>query len=162
MGVDITMHIVRNKEKIFEDIFDGRNYDFFHGLTNTCPEHSLGDRSGFLNKQHGWENKEEQKKLEELGYYNFYTVKVKDYIEWYKFYEPNMRAGWITRKQAWLLDHYNIEPDDYFSSLNKDDITKDMIFKDWETYDCGYKYLYDFINDNHLEANDQIIYCFDC
>ena len=79
MGIDIHMSIVKNKEYIAEDIFDGRNSEWFGNL-----------------QKEGWENEYDElparcgysdqspadyilKYTTERYYYGFFFINVKDF-----------------------------------------------------------------------------------
>ena len=162
MGVDIHMYIVKNKEYIAKDIFDGRNttwfnnmqgrgndevYDFLplgYGISDEAPE--------------DWTKHYEDRQ----SYFGHHYINVGKFKDWFLKYCPNEDAGWVTRYEAWAYKYKGIMPEYLQKKLDKDDVIADMEFITvTNQYDCS-AWLCKYLIDNNI-PNDAIIqYCFDC
>ena len=171
MGVDITMHIVKNGEFIKNDIFDGRNYEWFdnisgRNITDVSYEHYpanhgvIRDASVIPNE---WIDLYDY--CEENYYYGFRYISVKDFRDWYIKYSPHIQAGWVTKYVKFLMDYKGYQPElgvDLFHYLSEGDIIEDMVWVTYEnTYDCS-KWLYRYLGENCIDNDAYIVYCFDC
>lgn len=165
MGIDITMHIIKNKEILHENIFEGRNYTWFDNISRQSGRSDSEYR--YFPSYYGKKFQEQipyniLKDIESDTYYGDNIVKVKDFIEWYKKYQPNLHAGWVTRYEAWLYEEKGIAPEDSYQRLPQDEPIRDMVFIEYEDiYDCS-RWLYNFIIGEKVPKDAYIIYYFDC
>ena len=161
MGIDIHMSIVKNKEYIAEDIFDGRNSEWFGNL-----------------QKEGWENEYDElparcgysdqspadyilKYTTERYYYGFFFINVKDFKDWFIKYRPDKDACWVTTYDKWRIENKGYIPENPQHYLSCEDNINDMHFVEIENiYDCS-KWLYNYLIDNHISDDADIIYCFD-
>lgn len=163
MGVDITMSIVKNKKYIKEDIFDGRNGAWFDRITQCRIEPYT-----FLPIKYGYSDqapdsfKEHYNK--ENGYYDFRYFNVGDFRQWFERYNPNLDVGWVTKRTAWKMDYQGYVPFDneIFYELTKEDPIEDRVFKTFKDNESCDEWLYNYILENNIPWDADIIYCFDC
>lgn len=161
MGMDIHLFIVKNKEYIAEDIFDGRNSTWFNNLQGRGYDEeydSLPRNYGISDEApEEWTHHYEDKS----SYFGHYYLNVKEFKDWFLKYRPDEDAGWVTRYEAWAYKHKGIEPEYLQKKLSHDDIIKDMKFiKITNKYDCS-AWLYCYLIDNDIPDDATIQYCFD-
>lgn len=151
------MYICKDKNYIAEDIFEGRNSEWFDNLQrNGDPEYN------YLPVQCGVSDEvpEDYSKFEEYCY-GFYFVKVKDFKKWYFEYRPDKDAGWVTKYDAWAYETKNIQPEYIQKKLFKDDVLEDMVFIEIvNKYDCS-RWLLDYLFEHAIPDDAIIQYCFD-
>ena len=162
MAVDIHMHIVENYQIIKEDIFDGRNYEWFNDIT-------LKDKDIYkkLNIKAGFSPKTPKNLIEyisKLDYYDFYYFKVGDFLDWFTGYRPDLDAGWVHTYTKWKMEQYDYIPgeDEFYHYLDKEHIPEDMHFVTIANkYDCNY-WLFEYLIKNNISHTADITYYFDC
>jgi len=165
LGVDIHIHIVENNKIIKKDIFDGRNYDWFDKLQGGYNE--LQREYNYLKISQGFSTQTPKsiiEKYSEKFYYGHRHIKVKDFNEWFIKYRPDLDAGWVTTYDKWLIERkgVSISEIEYYKELPEDANINDMHFIEFECpYDCS-KWLYEYLINNNIDENADIIYCFDC
>lgn len=164
MGVDIHMFIVNeNKNILKEDIFDGRNSEWFRNLQD-CGNDSEYDYCPIV---YGWQSvcSEDlvKKYADRQSYYGHFHISVKLFKDWFEKYNPHKKAGWVTTYEKWEIENHGYCPENFFKySLDKDDIIEDMHFIEWvNVFDCSL-WLYNYLKDNKIPDNAWIVYCFDC
>lgn len=160
MGVDIHTYIVKDNKILFEDFYDGRNYDFFGGLQRG---EDLKHRTEYLNIQFG-SSPQAPKELIETAKdwgYNFRYIKVADYLAWYYQYEPYRQAGWLTTLEAWNHRIFKIQPSYPKDYLDADDVINDYVFCEWNE-DDPYKEIETFLRKNKVDPDADFYYFFDC
>lgn len=112
MGVDITMMVVNHKnlsEVIMEDLYTGRNYDFFSILQDR-EEVSFPCHNGLPEEM----TEGEMFDLWKSGnYYDFHYITIKDFLQWINDYKPYLDAGWVTKYDAWQYNTRRIIPELY-------------------------------------------------
>lgn len=164
MGVDIHMHIVKNKEIVKESIFEGRNSEWFMNLQGNGNDDAY-DHFPFKSYNVSEQAPDELiKESHDEWYYGHRTVKVVDYMNWFKKYRPDRHAGWVTTYDMWRIENKGFVPNDmdYKFQLDKDDIIEDWHFVEWtDHYDCA-AWLYNFLVDNKIDVDAEITYWFDC
>lgn len=161
MGMDIWLNLVKNGKYVKQNIFDGRDSDWFANLRREgCDE-----EYEYLNIRYGYsdqapaEYKEEYNK--ENDYFDFYYVSVKDFKEWFEKYRPDKKAGWATTYEKWRIENKGLMPEVLPIWLPEDTNVADMHFVEYENkYDCS-KWLYNYLVDNDIEEDVDIAYCFD-
>lgn len=163
MGVDIYMHIVKNKEYIKKDIFDGRNSEWFGSLQGDgwdCVYDCLPKQCG-LGDQVPADLDEQE--LTMNCYYGFYHINVKDFNEWFVQYRPDLDAGWVNTYEKWLYEIKGIVPEvNHYLYLEDGERIEDKHFIEVvNPYDCSF-WLYKYIVENNIDNDADIIYYFDC
>ena len=165
MGVDITMSIIRGNEYIKENIFDGRNSEWFNNLEgrgwddeydHLLTDYGIPDEVPNKIKDH-FDNKID------YGYYDFHYITVFEFKKWFKTYRPDLKAGWVSTYDKWKWEHKHIAPKDPKHYLDEDDDLRDIHFIEYDDkYECS-GWLYDYLIDNkkEIEDTDIIIYYFD-
>jgi len=163
MGIDIHMAIVKDKKYIAEDIFDGRNSEWFANLRGE----SWNEVYDHLPIKYGVKDQAPKSYIEKYSpdwCFDFRTIKVEDYIVWFRRYNPHLIAGWVSTYNEWRINKQGYCPgeDDLYQELPKDANPIDMHFIEVEKpYDCS-KWLFDYIvNNKKISSDAYIIYCFD-
>ena len=161
MGVDIHMSIVKNKEVIAADIFDGRNSEWFDNLQGN----GWADEYDYLPKKFGFSDQTpeniKQYYNKDAGFYGFYTVQVSEFKNWFEKYRPDLRAGWASTYDKWRIENKGYIPEDLPITLDKDMNPADMYFIEYNNlYDCS-RWLNYYLIDNKIPYDADIIYCFD-
>lgn len=160
MGLDIRMHIIdTNGELIAEDIFDGRNSEWFNNL--------MGDGSGWDDEYEELpmnyyfpDNIPEKVKKEMEWNFSQRAIVVKDYLEWYAKYKPFLHAGWVHKYDAWLIRNKGYTPSEVQHYLYAEDRIEDMEFISYEDkYDCNI-WLSTYLLNNKIPNDAIIIYHF--
>ena len=119
MGVDIHLYICKDEKYIAEDIFDGRNSEWFQNMQK-CGNDEVYDS---LPLEHGISNQapaEWNEYANKFGYYGFYYIKVGEFCDWFIAHRPDEDAGWVTRYEAWAYRYKEIEPEYLKKKLDKD------------------------------------------
>ena len=166
MGVDIHMHIISKDGTVkYEDIFDGRDYDWFANLTGHCTDDSYRHfpyRVGIPENVPA--NIKEYYDCGMRGcYYDFCYVNVGDFYDWYETARPDIRAGWLTTYERWLYTRKNIVPEELPRELDPEWNANDYHFTEVEFPYEPSRWLIEFF-DNHLDIgiDDYVVYYFDC
>ena len=160
MGMDIHLYIVRNKEYIAENIFDGRNTEWFNNIMGTGNDDVYDSFPAY----YGVSNETPDafsKEFNDDWCFGFRYLSVKEFKDWFLEKRPDKDAGWVTRYEAWAYEHKGIEPEYLKKELTKDDVIKDMKFITVTSkYDCS-AWLYCYLVDNDIPDNATIQYAFD-
>jgi hypothetical protein len=171
MGKDITMHIIDGVDVIASDIFSGRNSEWFENITGNrwgrfeykhfpavcgIPEEVPEFIAKLYNREGPWED---------FCYFDFHYIKVKDFIEWFDKYKPNLYAGWVSKWQKWMSENkgYEMDQNDLKSDLFADDVPENYVFTEIiDDHDCS-AWLYNYIFDNKIDKieNSTVVYYFD-
>ena len=163
MGVDIHMYIVKDKEIIADNIFDGRNSEWFNNLMQRGNDDEYDYLPVKWNISPMAPDILETEYKEEDGYYGFRYMKVEDFMKWFDKYRPDKDAGWVTAYDKWAYKnkHYYVEPLHYFPSseeINPNDLHFIEVIN---YYDCS-RWLYKYIKENNIPMDADITYWFDC
>ena len=163
MGMDIHMNIYKDGEPIKNNIFDGRNSEWFNNL--------LGD---------GWDDVYDSfptelgvspqsnlciEELKEKGYYfGFRYINVKVFKEWFIRNRPDIDAGWVSTYDKWFIENkkdYYIDNIEVCHNLPEDARIEDMHFIEIPNqWDCS-KWLYDYLINNKVNDSADINFYFD-
>jgi len=160
MGMDIHCYIVKNKEYIAEDIFDGRNTEWFNNMMGD------GNNEVYDSLPIKWGVSKETPDAfsEEFNIdwcFGFRYLNVKEFKDWFIEKRPDEDAGWVTQYEAWAYEHKGIEPEYLRKELTKNDVIEDMKFiVITNQYDCS-AWLYSYLVDNNIPDDATIQYCFD-
>ena len=167
MGVDIHMYLIDNKGNIINDnLYDERNYHWFDNITEkgTDPEYKYYPAYYGLPKDIKIPKKIEDAHIIDY-YYNFYYMKLKDYVDWFFEYRPHIRAGYFTEYDKWLIENKGYVPDEDEVITNVEAIEHPevYIFMTYENiYNPDKKIISKIdITDDSIE-DYYIIYYFDC
>ena len=163
MGVDIHMYIVKDKEIVADDIFDGRNTEWFNNLMQrgNNDEYDYLPVKWCISPMAPDDLKEKYKK--EDGYYGFHCMKVEDFMKWFNKYRPDKDAGWVTTYEKWAYENKGeyLEPSHYYPT-NEEINPRDIHFIEVINYhDCS-RWLYKYIKENSIPMDADITYWFDC
>lgn len=163
MGVDIHMSIVgQNGEFKHHDIFDGRNSEWFDNITHSYHTSFYQNfpRMCDIPEKVPDEIKEDH---EDGGYYDFFHVRVGEFMDWFEETRPDIDVGWVCTYDQWLYQKKGIVPElSHF--LDEDDNPYDYHFIEVENpWDCS-RWLYEFLiaNKETVNPEDFIVYYFDC
>ena len=161
MGMDISLYLVKKGKYIAEDIFSGRNSEWFNNMMQRGDDevyNSLPLSYGISDEvPEDW-----VKHYEDPGsYFGHCYINVKEFKDWFIEKRPDEDAGWVTRYEAWAYKHKGIEPEYLKKELNKNDVIEDMKFiVVTSKYDCS-AWLYCYLVDNNIPDDATIQYCFD-
>lgn len=171
MGMDIHLHIVHKGEVLAKSIFDGRNSDWFGNMIGrhisepayrqlpyeydwncegNCPENLKEEYLGELEDFHGRWTFDER------------SVNVGDFREWYMKYKPCLKAGYVSKYDAWLYEKKNIIP--YLESVEHFLDEDDKSDKVWLEFNDPYEpscWLYKYLARNEVPDEAWLVYCFD-
>ena len=162
MGRDIHLSIVKNGEYLAENIFIGRNQEWFSDLLGDGWDDAYDELPKNSGVSYQVPLNYEKKYNKDNFYYGFYYVHVKDFKQWYLKFRPDLDAGWVSTYDKWKYENKGILPSEVNHYLNKDDNINDMHFIEFvNEYDCS-RWLYKYIYDHGIPDDADIIYCFDC
>ena len=159
MGMDIHMALVKNNEYVKEDIFDGRNSDWFNNMAGN----GWDDVYDKLPMNYGLSEQtpaEYEEKYKDWCF-NYRYINVKDFKEWFQKYRPDIDAGWVSTYDKWRIEKKGYIPEDIFHYLPEDANLADMHFIEViNQYDCS-AWLFTYLVDNNIDDDVDIVYCFD-
>lgn len=173
MGKDMTMHIVdkdynllTTDEKYKYGIYDGRNSEWFSNLEGDgfdneydyLPIENFHWRDEIFVKN---ESLRPYMDKDNNGYFNFRTMRVGKFKEWFEKYRPDLDAGWVTQYDKWAFERKSIDIEDRVRRYpSKEEIEGDaLVFIEYEKKYENSVWLYNFVKD--YEDDCLIIYCFD-
>lgn len=159
MGMDIHMALVKNNEYVKENIFDGRNSDWFNNMMGNGWD-DLYDKLPInygLSDQTPVEYEEKYKDW----CFDYHYVNVKNFKEWFQKYRPDIDAGWVSTYDKWRIEKKGYIPKDILHYLPEDANPADMHFVEViNPYDCS-AWLFTYLVENDIEDDVDIVYCFD-
>ena len=170
MSVDIHMKLVhKNGTMIHNNLFDGRNSEWFDNLQgHGWDESGVYDALNLL-LQCGLPEQatdEDRRNINELGYYNPYHINLKDYLEWFVKYKPEVDAGWFSTYDCWRIDNKHWYPHDEGIKhyLDNDDNIHDWHFREViDPYNCDAAVIRELPEETQNHPEDYILYFyFDC
>ena len=157
------MDIVKGKKIIAEDIFDGRNSDWFNNLTGQ----GIEDEYDYFPRRWSIPNKAPDKITDaynnshDYGYFDFFYVNVKEFKDWYEKYKPYLKAGWVNTYDKWRIEKKEYIPDELPHYLPEEYNPNDVYFVEYvDKYDCS-RWLYNYLNENYIPDDAEITYYFD-
>ena len=165
MGKDICMYLIDNKGNIINDnLYNGRNYHWFDNITGrgADPEYNHYPTHYGLPKDIMMPKKIEDEYIKD--YYDFYYMKLKDYLDWFNKYEPDIRAGYFTEYDRWLIENKGYIPDEDEVVTHIENVEHPEVYT-FMTYENIYNPDKNIISniDVHGSIEDYyIIYYFDC
>lgn len=168
MGKDIHMHIVKDGVELAHDIYDGRCSEWFDNLTGhlyTEPAYQE------FPSVYYWENCGCPQELYDrytgrFDYFDHEAIQVCDFKRWYQKYQPYLKAGYVTKYDAWLYEKKNITPnvDNLEHYLwNSDSEDNHIVDKVWIEFVDKYEQsicIMDYLEENNIPNDAWIIYCF--
>ena len=134
MGIDIHVMVVRNATIVIPEMDLGRSYEWFSKLRYEENEY------GYLHWSYNPEDEAIPPEVRadiEKGYWGLKFCNVAEFVNWFYKYRPDIDAGWIRKKDAWLLDKKEIVPDSYCDTLEDDCIVADWEFREFPST-CDY------------------------
>lgn len=162
MGLDSHMYIVKNKKYIKEDIFDGRNTEWFCNMMGD----GNADEYDTLPIHYGISTQAPDEYAKEFGdwCFGFNYIKVKDFKDWFEKTRPDKDAGWVARYDKWAYENKGIEPKEiyhYLSCLDDEVDKSEFEFIEVENkWDCS-RWLYNYLIHNVISDEADIQYAFD-
>ena len=161
MGVDIFMHIVKNKEIIKKDIYTGRCSEWFANLRgegwddiyDKLPIYSCNFDKNIVPADLIEKYKEEY-------YYDRRMINVGDFKKWFEDYRPDIDAGWVTTYEKWKIENKHWTPYDVPHYLPEDARIEDYHFIEFDKEDDQSRWLYNYLINNNIPDDAYIIYCF--
>jgi hypothetical protein len=142
MGVDIHMDLInKNGKAIEEDLYNGRNYEWFDQLEGNDASDIYEDFPRCIGLP---KNPSEslKKAYETKGYYGFNYFYAKEFIKWFERVNPHIDAGWVTTYEKWLYSTKGVVPDISKKQLNPDDNVGDWKFLVIENFYNNFYKLY--------------------
>lgn len=167
MGKDIHMFLMDNDIVVKSEIFSGRDSEWFDNISRRGGDFEYD----YFPSKPGWFENEPTLLPEELmeftkdnGYFDFYRVKVKDFVDWFIKYKPYKEAGWASKYDIWRMKEKCYIP--AFLPHEKPNDGEEYEFIEYiKSYDCSnwlYNYIYDYEAKTRSHINNYtIIYCFD-
>lgn len=161
MGMDIHLFIVKDKEYLGKEIFDGRNSEWFHNMMQKGWNEVYDHLPVKYEVSEQAPNEIDEQKLAEDLYFGFRTVNVGDYRNWFIKYKPNKDAGWVSTYDKWRIENQGYIIEDIPHYLSSDDNINDMHFIEVENhYDCS-KWLFEYLEEHNIPNDADITYWFD-
>ena len=155
------MHIIKDEEMIAEDIFDGRNTEWFCNLQKegNSPEYD------YLPVKYGIPEKVPSLIKEDFEdcFYGFHYITVGGFIDWFEEFKPELHAGWATIHDWWLYRTKHVHPAEVYTditSIPKNERDNYEFNEFTDHYDCSL-WLYNYLHNNHTPMDAIIVYYFD-
>lgn len=158
------MDIIKGNKFIKEDIFSGRNSEWFSNLQGNGwdDEYDHFPSSWGIPEDAPEKIKEYFNKADDYGYYDFRYIKAGAFCEWFNKYRPDLKAAWVSTYDKWRIEKKNYIPENPQHYLEPKDLIDDMHFIEYQDkYDCSL-WLYNYLLDNEIYADSVIVYYFDC
>ena len=159
IGVDIHTFIVKDKKIIAENLYEGRNSDWFNNLQQG--EDIEYDHFQWY-KQFGFSpqapDELEKKYSKENGYYGFFYISVKDFKDWFDKYKPFLKAGWASKWDAWAIENKGYIPE-YLSHYKSEE--EDTFIEYVDEYEPS-SHIYDYLVHKDIPDDADIQIFFDC
>ena len=121
MGADIHIHLIDKDKVIKENLYDGRNYEWFDALKETYYEgyevyKYLPTSFGFPEEMPPIYSKYNT----DTDYYGHHYISLADLVAWFNEYHPEIKAGWVHEYDAWLYNIKGIDINENESEFNKE------------------------------------------
>ena len=169
MGVDIHMYIIRGNKMVAENIFDGRNPDWFNNLQGKYSGNEYDTLPVSFGVPREIPSGLESAAISSIDncYYGHAYMVVQEFCEWFEKARPDRDAGWVTIREKWLIENKGHDPEIYIKpELDRNDILENMCFIEYKhEYDCSawlYTYLKNKMEQGTIKKDDVIFYYFDC
>lgn len=159
MGVDITIKVYsRDKDFKGEIDFGGRCSEWFNDLQNKGHVSEIAYE--YLDDYKSYDVEDWDKEYKEYGYGGF-RVSAEDYVEWYNLYKPYLKAGWVSKYDAWLLHNKNIPFNllEVYHNLPEENSENYEWIEYEDEYECGGWLVRELAA---FEPTDYLIIYFDC
>lgn len=160
MGMDIHMSIVKDNKIVAEDIFDGRNSEWFRNMQGEGNdiEYEYLPLCFGVSPQAPEVLKNEYN--EEYMFKQIY-ISVEKFKDWFSKYKPHLEAGWVRVYDKWAWDNKGIRFEEVRYTIPEGENPCEWCFVEYEKeYDCSH-WLYDFLIENKVPDDADITYCFD-
>lgn len=164
MGIDIHVAIVKDGKFITPEIELGRNYDWFTRIREELDEYDFMKWHYDVNADYIPEEITHLIK-EDCGCFGFKCVTVKDFLNWYATYQPNLTAGWVRKKIAWMWEKKGVPIylDEIYDTLEPDANMADWEFVETENTADESSIIMGEIPLNVInDENAYIVFYFDC
>lgn len=128
MGTDIHVMVVKDGAFVIPEMDMARNYTWFGKIQHENDEYT------YLNWQYNLENDAippEVRKDIDNGCWGFKFCNVAEFVNWFEKYKPDLDAGWIRKREAWLLDNKGVIPYDYEYELPENCVIEDWEFREF-------------------------------
>ena len=161
MGRDIHLSILSTEGEVLKyDIFDGRNSNWFDNMSGK----GWDIEYNHLNICYGFPESTPEdfvKHYEDRSYFDRRYINVNNFCNWFEKYRPDLDAGWVSTYDKWRIEKKGYIPEEPIHYLETTDNINDMHFVEFENkYDCS-KWLYNYLKDNNIPKDANIVYCFD-
>lgn len=174
MGADIHLHIVHNNKILKKEIYKNRNSEWFDNMIGRYTTEPAYD---YLPYDYDWECEgqcpqeliDEYLKESEDGVlprwtYDERSIKVKDFLDWFIKYQPALKAGYVSKYDAWLYENKHIIPssENLEHYLWADVKQRDFVWIEFtDPYEPS-RWLFNYLKENEIPEDAWIVYCFDC
>lgn len=158
------MSIIKDNKFIKENIFIGRNSEWFSNLQGKGgkDEYDYFPSNWGIPKKAPKEIREDFDKANDYGYYDFHYIVAGAFCEWFNKYRPDLEAGWVSTYDKWRMEKKGYTPENPQHCLEPEDRIDDMHFVEYQDkYDCSL-WLYNYLIDNEIYADAVIVYYFNC
>lgn len=169
MGADIHMYLIDKEGVIVNDnLYHGNNYHWFDNITDKGADFEYEYFPAHYGLPLSKDIKIPKKIKDEYAkncYYDFYYMKLKDYVDWFNQYKPHIKAGYFTEYDRWLIENKGYIPDEdevitHIENIEHPEVYTFMTYKN--TYNPDKNIISNIdITDGSIE-DYYIIYYFDC
>ena len=158
MGTDIFMYLVKDNKIVKDDIYKGRDSEWFQNLQGD----GWDDIYDELTRHYGVSPQAPlslAKKANEAYHFDRIYMSVKDFKDWFTQYKPHLKAGWVTTYDKWNYETRGAIPDEK-RFLDKEDNINDYHFIEYTDEFDKNLWLYNYLVDNNIEDDVDITYWF--
>ena len=158
MGTNIFMYLVKDNKIVKNDIFNGRDSEWFQNLQGN----GWDDIYDELPRHYGVSPQAPSSlatKANEVYHFDKLYMSVKDFKDWFNQYKPQLRAGWVTTYDKWNYETRGTIPDEK-RFLDKEDNINDYHFIEYTDEFDQSLWLYNYLIDNNIEDDVDITYWF--
>lgn len=158
MGTDIFMYLVKDNQIVKDDIYKGRDSEWFQNLRGD----GWDDIYDELPRHYGVSPQAPSnlaEKANETYHFDRMYMSVKDFKDWFDQYKPPLRAGWVTTYDKWNYERRGAIPDEK-RFLDKEDNINDYHFIEYTDEFDKSLWLYNYLIDNNIEDDVDITYWF--
>lgn len=154
MGMDVIMDIYHQGKCLKEDIFNGRDREWFYALQDRTDDdlpvvYGKGQNTP-IDYRPPIDN-------------DIYHMNVGHFKYWYDTRKPYLNAGWTYKYDEWLWKTKGIAPDPEHIyerlDLKENLVIEEMVFIEYETY-SSHTWLYNYLQENKIPDSADIVYWF--
>ena len=158
MGVDIHTFIVKDKKIIAENLYDGRNSEWFNNLQGRGDDIEYERLYTMYGISPQAPDEFNEKYSQKNGYYGFYYISVGEFKEWYEKYKPYLKAGWASVWDAWAIKNKGYIPD-YLSHYKEDE---SEVFIEYNDLYEPSRHIYEYLIEHEIDNDADFQFFFDC